>query len=72
MKQLYKDRTVEGVGFSRNGYAAYLRGERPERLFAAGSCIVKDNYADMVIPAGTTPKVGVNFGSLSKFELGEQ
>lgn len=56
MKQLYKDRTVEGVGFSRNGYAAYLRGEKPERLFAPGSCIIETAQHHIEVKVGTTFK----------------
>ena len=30
MRQLYKENIYENVGFSKNGSAAYLRGERPQ------------------------------------------
>ena len=30
MRQLYKENIYEDIGFSKNGTAAYLRGERPQ------------------------------------------
>ncbi len=40
MRQLYKDRQREGIGFSHNGLKAYERGERPACLCREGDKLV--------------------------------
>lgn len=37
MKTLYATRRKEGLGFSKRGYAAYLRGEKPKTLWPVGT-----------------------------------
>lgn len=39
MKELYYDRKAEGIGFSRNAYEAYLRGEKPKMLWPEGESL---------------------------------
>lgn len=56
MKQLYKDRTIDGIGFSKNGYAAFLRGEKPERMFKPGSRIVETAPHHIEVKVGTSFK----------------
>ncbi len=66
---VYKDRKAIPLTVVHDEFVNQVRNDVIQEIVPAITNIVKDNYADMVIPAGTTPKVGRNFGSLSKFEL---
>lgn len=66
---VYRDLKAIPLSIIHDEYVNQVRNDVAQEVVPLITNIVKDNYADMVIPAGTTPKVGKNFGSLSKFEL---
>ena len=56
MKQLLTRYVHEGIGFSKNGHEAYLRRERPEFMFPAGTLMEPTICHHIEIKVGRTYK----------------
>lgn len=66
---IYRDKSAIPVTIIHDEFVNQVRiDKRKEVIPAIHSCVV-DNYADMVIPAGSTPEVGKRFGELKKWDL---
>lgn len=64
---VYRDLKAIPLSVIHDEFVNQVRNDVAQEVVPLITNIVKDNYADMVIPAGTTPKVGKNFGSLKEF-----
>ena len=54
MKRLYGNRRVGDIGFSRNGWAALKRGEKPHHMWTGGERIgpTKPHHIEVPFRAG--------------------
>lgn len=66
---IYKDKKVLPVTIIHDEFVNQVRTECKKEMIPIIHARVVDNYANMIIPAGSTPEVGVKFGSLKKWDL---
>lgn len=56
MRQLYKNRIAEDIGFSKNGFEAYKNGEKPEILLQTIKDMIPTCKHHIEIKVGNTYK----------------